>query len=206
MTDYEEIVSELPKLSPWARAAFAAGCAERVAPLVRHLNQPGADSTFQTALEGLYGLLTGAPVNVARRLAVQVRDFLEENSTDDSDSPVYYSSEAIGILVYAFEALEAGDTKPAGWASSAAMDIAGEVDNVMVEDWRTPVIIDPRNQPPPGPLEEREVAAQRESLRLLSSAREPDAELLGSLRRLSQEASRELDARVPEFARRMGWD
>jgi hypothetical protein len=53
--------------------------------------------------------------------------------------------------------------------------------------------------PPPGPLKKLELKHQRQILELLKSLRKPDAELISSLRRLAQEANKDLEFAVSEI-------
>lgn len=205
---YGEITQELDKLSAWGRAAFAWGCAERVASVPSRVRQPEAAALFRSGSDAVFGRLAGhAAGGEADAVAAEVAEFIAENGTEDSFDPPSFALEALAVVSYALAAVGAdNDPRPAKWACSAALSVAGTLDNVLGEDWGRTVAVSPRNPPPPGPLEARETRAQQETLELLKSATRPSAELLDALRDLSREASREIDFALPEFCRRLGWE
>lgn len=205
---YSEITQELDKLSAWGRAAFAWGCAERVASVPSRLKQPEAAALFRSGLDAVFGRLAGhATGGEADAVAAEVAEFIEESGTEESFDPPSFALEALAVVAYALDAVGTeDDPRPAKWACSAALSVTGTVDNVLGEDWGRTVAISPRNPPPPGPLEAREMKAQQETLELLKSATRPAAELLDALRDSSREASRELDFALVEFCRRLNWE
>lgn len=205
---YEEVTTGLDDLSGWGRAAFALGCAERASPLPSRLGQTQVASLFRaglaTASERISGL---APPGAVRSAASGLESFFEAAADGERSVRLDLAIQALSVLSYALDALRADeDPQPAKWASAAALDLAANVDSLLEDDSPRTVAFDPRNLPPPGAHEAREMSAQQETLRLLKSPARPEAELLAALLGLSREASRRLDLGLVEVCRRAGWD
>lgn len=205
---YREVTAELESLSAWGRAAFAWGCAERLAPLPTRLRQPEAAALFRSGLDAVFGRLSGgADEGEVASAAAEVAEFFERNAVEESFDPLSFTVEALAVVSCALDAARTDtDPQPAKWACSGALSISGTVDNVLGEDWGRTVAVGPGDPPRPGPLEARELSAQRETLRLLRSAPGPARELLEEIRGLSRAASGEMERALEEFCRRLRWE
>lgn len=204
MSAYQEIRTSLESLDSLRRAAFAAACAERLLPLVRTSGDADNAALYESGLEAAWRAVAARG---GKREVSRLRSAVSKSLrfVDDGDSSEAHVMRALSVLDYALRAILKDETRLSKWASSELIGLRSGFDGVL-ERGHQPVVIDPNDPPPPGPLQAQEIEAQKETLRLIESRPEPDEELVSSLRRLSQEASRDFEAAIPEYARRMDWN
>jgi hypothetical protein len=207
MSAYREVSGALKELSPRQRAGFAAACAERMLPLVQRLGGAGNVTLFESGLETAWQAVAGLRPGVeVSRLLRQVRRAAGVLGEEEGDSPGFYVMRALNVLEYALASLREAGAEQAAWACSELLGVRSGFDLVLQTEPPHTVVIDPNDPPPPGPLQAREIDAQRETLRLLRSKSEPDVEVVNSLRRVSADAARDFDRAIPEFGRRLNWN
>jgi hypothetical protein len=203
---HEEIAAELRRLPGWGQTVFAAGCAERVAPVFRAFCQPDSRGVLEAGLRAVWAAAQGDGGQRDVEQAAAAVAALPEADEDDSNLPTYQAMKALSVLAYALEtATDGGPEEAAEWASGAALDIRAEMDFILRHGADEAVVIDPANPPPAGELESAEVSAQRESLRPIAAEDRPNQSLVASIRRLSEDMAAQLERVLPEFARRRGW-
>jgi hypothetical protein len=179
---------------------FYPACAERVALIAHSFGCPESQALFEQGLE-LAWLGT-----IHKGLSAQARQLIEEienapETGQDVPGAAYYAGKPLYLVEFALEVVVTSEVEPALRACAGGMDFRSELDSVLREESQRMRSFPPGEMPPAGPLEILEVKHQRQSLDLLKSAREPDAELISRLRQAAREANRDLELVVSEVGR-----
>jgi hypothetical protein len=173
--NFPQLVSLLEKLSTRARSAFAAACAERLAPGYARFsarNGRGDPDMLEDALRDLWDDLEGQ--NVAEPILQRHVDtgllFIKKNQ-DIKDW--LYAEDAIASTVYAIQSRLTGNVKEAAWTAKCATDLLDA--HIVIEfdvDFADPgsesrIVADP--------LMQAELRRQHRDLMELTPVREKDA-------------------------------
>ncbi len=202
MNDNEKIIADLMRLKRWQYIAFAVACAERVALIFRSLGHPESVVLYEQALETAWAAITQEDFIPQAEQLIKKLENTPEADVDDSKLPEFYATEAMSILAYALAAVVRKDREPAKWVCNTSLGLRDGLNYILTEESKRQNTFDANNPFVPGPLEVLELKHQQQSLELLKSAKEPNAELISSLRRLSQEANKELELAVAELRKR----
>jgi hypothetical protein len=205
LSAYGEIVEELQTLRDWRLELFATGCAQRVRPLVGAcgsaetvaLYQQGLDASWVGISDGDFGAEQG------QRLAAELESRPESEAESSADRGSYAMG-PITILAPVLRSLAGDRTVDIGRRACAqALNMLADVDYTLQSEDERPRIVDPRQPPAVGALEQDEIAAQRDSIPLLREARSA-AEAVTTLRSRAEEHAVRLAASMPQFLGRVG--
>jgi hypothetical protein len=203
MNEYAEISAALPGRPRWQLVAFAAGCAERIAPMAASL---GGSSMAQAAQAGPALAWSTAEEQVQPQTEHVVADLLRliDLASVDEGRPEVLAGFALNVTVFALEAASGPTpTDRAQAACSGGLDLAAQVDFILAHSpLEAATVMEPDEQEPPGPLQTQEMQAQWASIRLLDVGDRPDAQAVAAVRRLSKARAGELARVMPEFVHR----
>lgn len=201
MDDHDKILADLMRLERWQRVAFAAACAERVALFVRSFGCSESVALYEQGLEMAWLSVTRKDLgSQAKRLIKKLEKSPEARiGVERNDA---YVGTSLNILAHALEAGAGNDVEAAEQACDLILEFRSDTDNFLTEESQRITKYNMDNPPPSGPLEVLELKYQLQTLELIKSAQEPNAELINSLRRLSQEANRDLEFAVSELRKR----
>lgn len=198
LNEYEKLIAVLMPLERWQRIAFSAACAERVSLIFRSFGSPESQELYEQGLKLVWCAIK------KEDLAPQAKQLIKkiDNATEAEEvvpDLTDFAKRALNILAYALEAVARNEIEPAEWTCAVALEFRGELDHLLSEDSQRIKLYPPGETPPSGPLLVREFKHQRRTLELIKSVRKPDAELVGLLRHLSQDANKELEFAVSEI-------
>jgi hypothetical protein len=140
---------------------------ENVAPLFRRLARRESVEVFDSSLNTTWATTPARPSGiVALRKAVRC---LDEANAEDSKTPKYYAMIALSVLDDAFEAHQQVRPLPAAEsAATGAINLWSNFDVILRSEGPRRLI--GGRMPPPGPLEQAQWSAQRESVVCLRDA------------------------------------
>jgi hypothetical protein len=207
MNYFSELSARLASLVRWQQAFVATTCVEHVWPLIQRLGRTETRKTCGEYIETLWALLLdlNAVPSVAK-LIMNVGELPEANC-DDSNKPDYYVMKSISVLAYALETLVS--TTPLSLtesACSAAAEIFGDCDIVLLMNDCQCRRIDPARPPAPGPLLASEIKSQFECIQQVREAEKPSRQLITKLRNDARNASQGLAHALPVFIQKQGWN
>jgi len=173
MYRYQEaqLVERLTDISPWARAAFAAACAERLFPSYRrYLARAGSDDggALRRMLDTTWGAAAGVPPPRGAELADLIDSCMDliPSSEEGPPIPELPVAEDFGAAVaYGLRCLENEDPQEAAWAARRAYEA---MDNVVLR--RTGIDVnapDAEERIMANPLIQTELGYQEEDLAVL---------------------------------------
>jgi hypothetical protein len=203
LSAYSEIVEELQTLRDWRLELFATGCAQRVRPLVDACGSAETVTLYQQGLDASWvGIGDGDfRAEQGQRLAAELESG-PESEAESSAERGYYGMGPITILAPVLRSLAGDQTVDIGQRACAqALNMLADVDYTLQPSDERPRIIDPRQPPAVGPLEQDEIAAQRDSIALLREAGSA-AEAVTTLRSRAEEDAVRLAASMPQFLAR----
>ena len=90
------------------------------------------------------------------------------------------------------------EVEPATWTCGEGLSFRRELDDLLTEEAQCITMVHPGESMPWGLLQKLELK-QRQTLELIKSAREPNAELISSLRLLACDANKDLEFVVSEI-------
>jgi hypothetical protein len=206
MTTYSDIRAALPGRPRWQLVGFAAGCAERLAPMAAHLRggamAEAADTGGNLAWAAAGERAAKADVEQMTTELLQLLDA----TPDDRLGLSTYAVEALHITVRALQSASTSTpTHEAQAANQVAIDLLGQVDFLLAHNPLDEELLIQRDEdpePPPGPLESGEIEAQRRSIALLDKVGPPDPQAIEAVRRLSTVRAAELANVMPQFEAR----
>lgn len=194
----EELLARLEGAAPWKIRASCVSAAERVAPLFRAAALRESVEAFEGALEAAWSAVrTGRTGGAARGLRR-----LPEANVDDSHRSDYVASLALLVLTRAIAAAARPSPGRAASCLEEVVSLCDGIDTTLTAAPGEAFIYDPKNPPPPGALERRELAAQADVLLLLESAASPSDEVVGALRRIARARGASCAAAAGRLARR----
>jgi uncharacterized protein YjaG (DUF416 family) len=192
------INAELVRLERWKRIAFAAACAERLAVVFRSFGSPESQALYKEGLDLAWqGVTHDDLVPQAKRFIEKIYNAPE--AEEDLKGSIYYSQSPLILVAYALETQVRSEPERVTWASGQGLNFRSELDAVLEGPSEQTVAYPPGEWPPDGPLLKLEFQHQYQILELLKSAQKPDAELIGLLRHLAQEANKDLEFVVSEI-------
>jgi hypothetical protein len=199
MSQIDDIRSGIQGLQGWKLAAFALGCAERIAPVFRLLALPGSVAVFDNSLEFAWMEVNGrsqVPQHIIPTILA-----LPEAFMDDSNCREYYATLALGVLEHALHGVVGDNShESTDMACCQALDIFNSLDGIAtgspcrVADAIMPTL-------PMGELEASEITVQLETLRILGSISDDRERICGYLQTNSREMSRTLETILPTLIR-----
>jgi hypothetical protein len=206
MITYWDIRAALPGRPRWQLVGFAAGCAERLAPMAAHL---GGSAMVEAAEAGgnLAWAAAGGHAATAEveRMATELLQLLDATPEDRLGLSMY-AVEALHITVRALQtASTSTPTHEAQAANQVAIDLLGQVDFLLTHNPLDEELLIQRDEDPelpPGPLESGEIEAQWRSIALLDKADRPDPQAIEAVQRLSTVRAAELANVMPQFEAR----
>lgn len=191
----EDIVEELDEMDEWKVRAMCAAAAERVAPMFRRFGREGSMPAFQTALDALWAAVdSGRPPKVKGSL-----QRLPEIRADDSYKREYYAGRTLMIVAAALDCVSAADSENAGSCLEEVANLCDDIDTLLTAKPGQTFRYDPKNPPPPGEVQTKELDAQAEVLGLLRDAAAPDAAFIESLRQRAREHASLYDTAAPRL-------
>jgi hypothetical protein len=201
-----DINAAIVGLDKFQRASVSAVCAESVSPVIARFGQPATLQAFNQGLDAAWKSVRDEAVD-SRVLSVRAAlDSLPESTCDDSNIPAHDVMIALGILVCTLDTIiEDDSTRAARSACTGAVNYYSGYDSVLARGMK-PRIIDPRNPPPPGPLELLQIQLQVrlvEDARMLSQSRE---EVVKQMRASATRLASELEKALPVYIERLGWN
>jgi hypothetical protein len=128
----EEILQRLHRLSPPARAAFAAGCAERLMRAHERLpesKQRPFTIAWRPVLDATWIALTTTAAEALHRVERTLAEFHASpfDHSDGQDGPPDADEDAAAASILAAECLATGDALAASYAAGRAVDVAFDV-------------------------------------------------------------------------------
>jgi hypothetical protein len=210
MDAYSEIQAALPGRPRWQLVGFAAGCAQRLVPMVASLGRPSMAEAAQAGVALAWNAAVGRPVQPELEQAITDLMRVMEATPEDRLGLTMMAANALNLAMFALEA--AGTSTPTDRAQAAgagAIDLLGQVDFALASmPLHNQVIIEPDDQEeePPGPLQTKEIQAQQTSIALLDMQDQPETQAIEAVRRLSQAQAADLVEVMLEFARRWAQD
>ena len=206
MITYWDIRAALPGRPRWQLVGFAAGCAERLAPMAAHL---GGSAMAEAAEAGGSLAWAAARERAAKAEVEQVTAELLrllDATPKDRLGLSTYAVEALHITVLALKTTSTSTpTHEAQGANLVAIDLLGEVDSLLAHNPLDEELLIQRDgdpELPPGPLKSGEIEAQWRSIALLEKAGPPDLQAIEAVRRLSRTRATELANVMPQFKAR----
>jgi hypothetical protein len=206
MTTYWDIRAALPGRPRWQLVGFAAGCAERLAPMAAHL---GGSAMAEAAEAGGNLAWAAAGAHAAKAEVEQmITELLRllDAMPEDQLGLSTYAVEALHITVLALKtASTSTPTHEAQGANQVAIDLLGQVDFLLAHNPLSDELLIQRDgdpELPPGRLESGEIEAQWESIALLETTGPPDLQAIKAVRRLSTVRATELAKIMPQFEAR----
>jgi uncharacterized protein YjaG (DUF416 family) len=127
--DEKRLVNELNRLAPARRAAFAASCAERLAPMYRTFSKftgEGEPEAIAAALEHVWEELSSENRNDAR--TEEVLAACEKLVTDEDAGERKWvvqrgcAQNALAAVIYTVRCLRTGDAQEAAWSARQAYE------------------------------------------------------------------------------------
>lgn len=203
MNQYAEISAGLGGRPRWQLVAFAAGCAERIAPMAASLGGPSMARAAEVGLALAWNAAEGRVLPEIEHVVADLLRLIGQASVDEGRSGVL-AGHALNVTVFALEAANGPTpTDRARGACSGGLDLAGEVDFTLAHSPPEGfVTMERENEEPDGPLVTQEIQAQWASVRLLDVGYRPDAQAVEAVRRLSKARAAGLARVMPEFVRR----
>jgi hypothetical protein len=127
-----ELADRIQRTDPASLAAFATGCATRVAPVFRAFARSTNPLVFDKWVEDLWALVDHPSEQRAQELAAEIEK-VPEASVDDSERPDFYAMRALSAVAYAAQTLVGEDSVQAAlWASEATLSLLRDFDYVLV--------------------------------------------------------------------------
>jgi hypothetical protein len=202
MSAFREIVGGLREFAPWQVQLFATGCAQRLQPLA---DACASERTARLYLQGLDAAWSAASAAQREELA-KTLDQVPEMSAQSSGEIGYWALRPVLVLTYSLRAdLGENPAKHGRGACSGALELHETIDDTLTHPEPTGTrIIDPRDMPPPGPWENREITAERATLAVLRASTTREA-AVAEVRSLSTDHAHALRAVIPDFLRAGAW-
>ena len=195
----DEIVAELTRVDAWKVRAGCASAAERAAPLFRKFGRPESLPAFQAGLAAAWAAVASRGGANEKRVLRR----LPEADADDSHNPEYFAGQMLGILFHALDYASTGTIAKATLCIEHTASLCDGIDVTLTAAPGQTFRYDPKNPPPPGELETKELRAQADVLELLRDASAPSDALIAGLRRRAQEHASMYEAVVPGILRRL---
>jgi hypothetical protein len=209
MISDEDIIAMLGARPRWQLVSFAAGCAERLAPVARILGSPEIVAALEAGLTAAWTAAAagGQADNDTRRTLAAIDVLLKEVEPAFSHLPDYLVLRLLHLVAQPLRAAAGADSvAPASVAADEALEIRSAFDHTLEYPPRSTRQIDPRDPPePPGPLEAEEVDSQLATLELMSSQDFDRGPAVQAVQRLSAARGRRIAAIMPEIRRRKSW-
>src|SRR6478752_3048597 len=162
---------DIGPMPPWGWPATAAAAAERAKAVFILTGSKSSVATYAEVLDRLWVELSSGGAALG-----PLRDRIEglgEAKYRDPEGKRYLASAALGVLATALEV---------ALGRAGRIDVVDEASGLFSEFdglGQGPQIIDPRNPPPPGPMEEAELARIRFDAEEIQAAVDRDEELEG---------------------------
>ena len=205
----EDVIAMLGARPRWQLVSFAAGCAERLAPVARILGSPTRVVALEAGLAAAWAAATagGEADRDMRRTLAALDALLNEVEPAFSHLPDYLVLRLLHLVVQPLRATVDDDSvAPASVAAAEALEIRSGFDHTLEYPPRSTRRIDPRDpSEPPGSLEAEEVDSQLATLELMSSEDFDRGSAVQAVQRLSAARGKRIAAIMPEIRRRKGW-
>jgi hypothetical protein len=198
MDDYQKIVADLRSLERWQRIAFAAGCAERAAVIFRSFGSPESQALYEEGLELAWLGVTHEDRAPQANMVINKMSNAPE-AEEGLTGSIYFTTHPLFLVIYALETQVRSEPDPVIWTGNLGLYFRNELDSLFEGESAITKIYPPGEMGPDGPLEKLELKHQRKTLELLKSAQKPDVELITLLRRLANEANKDLESVVSEI-------
>ena len=194
----DQILAELERADAWKVRVMCASAAERTAPLFRQLGRSQSMATFEAGLAAAWSAATsragGQEKQAVRRLP--------EATQDDSHDPEYYAGRMLEILWRALDYASTGRRPAAVGCVESTAGICDDIDVILTAAPGQTFRYDPKNPPPPGPFETKELHAQAEVIELLREA-SPSSATIETVQRLARERAALYESVVPQLRDRL---
>jgi hypothetical protein len=187
----DQILAALQRIEPWKARAMCASTAERAAPIFRKLGRRKSLPTFDAALDTAWTAIRSGGGGKVKR---QVRR-LPEASQDDSHNPEYYAGRMLAVLFYALDYASTDDAEKPSQCLEHTDSICDAFDTLLTATPGQTFRYDPKNPPPPGEIEKKELETQAEVLELLRDA-SPAQAFIESLRRRARKRASTFESTV----------
>ena len=192
----DEILAEVEDADDWKARVVCASAAERAAPLFRTLGRDDSIPVFESGLDALWAAVESGRVGRVRSALTR----LPEADEDDSNSPAYFAGLALVVLLLAIEHASTSDPQKALNCIEELLALCDGIDTTLIAAPRQTFRYDPKNPPPPGEIETREINAQIEVLERLRSEDRPTTSLTDALRKRAREHASAYEAVAPRLA------
>lgn len=193
-------------MARWELVSFAAGCAERIGPVVKSL---GSEAQIEVLEAGLTVAWQAAAGDVDESDAERaLGDVTISARTEEAFShlPEYQAARALNLLSYSLAAAVRPDfIETAKSACAEALEMNANFDFLLTYPAGFTMKIGPHETPPRGPLEIGEIAAQWETLRLLLERQASKISKIEAVRSFSQERASLIAREMPHIKQREGW-
>jgi hypothetical protein len=206
MSYLTDITSGIAGLDKLQRASVAAACAESMSPIIVRFAQSATRRAFEQGLDAVWKSVRDGVVDSRVVPARATLNDLQESTCDDSNIPAYEVMIALSVLAYALDTIIEDDSRH--WAidaCTAAADHYSGYDNVLARGNQARRI-NPRNPPPPGPLESLQIQIQVRLVEEAPRLSESREEAVEQMRAFATQLASELEKALPVYIERRGWN
>lgn len=205
MSYMSAITTAISGLDRWQCAALATVCAESVSPVIARFARPATRSAFRQGLDIAWKSVRDRMIDLRVESVRAALNDLPESSVDDSNLPAYEAMIALSILAYSLDSIVDDTARSTSDACTGARDFFASCDVVLLPVGTPPIVVDPRNPPPPGPLESVQIHSQFQSIEIMCRVAPLQVEGVDEMRASARAVAEKLDSILQTFAERRGW-